>query len=142
MKNKCNKIEQTCGSSNFAACIEYQGTTNENSPLKEHCALSLEETTQDIYNQLEEINLEELGESCLDYVETEDGKIIVKNVIIKFQEEICTLKQQLEDLQTISLCTTDITGCDFQWNGLVDSCGNSPTTLAEAIQLIIDTIQP
>lgn len=142
MKNNCNKIQQTCGTTNYAACISFEGSVNENSSLKNDCALSVEEVTQDIYNQLEQINLSELGENCLTYILDEDNKIIVKNVLLKYEEEICTLKQKVQELESTGICEKDITACDFNWNGLVDSCGNSPSTLKDALQLIIDTIQP
>lgn len=142
MKNRCNKIKQTCGSTLVAQCISYEGETNENSPLKDDCALSMEEVTQDVYNQLEQINLSELGEKCLTYVLDDDDKIIVKNVLFKYEEEICTLKQKVEDLESVAICETNIESCNLQWGSLTDSCGQQPTTLAESLQLIINTIQP
>lgn len=140
MKNNCNKVRDTCGSSILSECVVYEGTTNENSPLSEDCALSLAETTQDIYTQLEEINLSELGESCLDYVLTEDSKIIVKNVLLKYEEEICELKQKVSDLETISICNMSIVDCDLDFLGLVDACGNQPTTVKEVLQIILNNI--
>lgn len=141
MKNNCNQIKQTCGTTNFATCISFEGTPNNNSPLKEDCQLSVEEVLDDVYTQLEQINLSELGERCLDYV-LEDNKIIVKNVLLKYEEEICTLKQQVEDLQTISLCEQDLTACDLDFGTLVNSCGEVPSDFKSVIQLILDTIQP
>lgn len=142
MANKCNEIKQTCGTTNYAACISYEGTTNENSPLVDNCALSIEETTQDIYDQLEQINLSELGEDCLDYILDPDGKIIVRNVLLKYEEEICNLKQQVETLQNTGLCDTDIQGCELDFGVLVDQCDQVPTTFKATLQLILDTIQP
>lgn len=143
MKNNCNKIKQTCGATNYATCIEFEGTTNTQSELSEDCSLSLEETTQDIYNQLEAIDLSELGEKCLEYVKTTEGKIIVKNVLLKFEEEICDLKEQVEILQNTAICETSITGCDFDFNGLVDDCNNGqPENFKQLIQLILDNLQP
>lgn len=142
MKNKCNKIEQTCGTSTVAACVSYEGTPNEVSPLSDDCSISAEEALQDIYTQLEEINLSELGETCLTYIENEEGRIIVKNVLLKIEEEICSLKEQVNNLQTISICETDLTSCALSFGTLVDQCGNQPNTMKEVLQLILDTIQP
>lgn len=142
MKNKCNKIKQTCGTTNYATCIEFEGTPNENSPLSEDCAISAEESIQDIYTQLEEINLSELGEECLEYVLTEDSKIIVKNVLLKYESEICELKTKVADLESTALCSQSIEACNFSWGTLTDSCGEQPATFKDALQLIIDTIQP
>lgn len=142
MKNKCNKISDECGAIILSSCVSFEGETNEVSPLKDDCALSVEEVLGDVYTQLEEINLSELGENCLDYILDADDKIIVKNVLLKYEEEICTLKQQVTDLQTTALCETDVTSCDFEWGTLTDECGDQPTTFKAALQLIIDTIQP
>lgn len=142
MKNKCNKIEDTCGTKTFATCIDYESETNEVSPLKDDCAISVEEALNDIYTQLEEINLSELGEKCLEYVETEEGRIIVKNALLKFEEEICNLKDKVEELESTALCKSSIENCSLDFGTLVDSCGNTPTTFKDTIQLILDTIQP
>lgn len=142
MKKKCNKIEQTCGTKQYASCTEFEGTPNQVSPLSDDCSLSIEETTQDIYTQLEEINLSELGETCLEYILDSEDKIIVKNVLLKFEEQICLLKEQVESLQTTDICQKNITSCNFDFGELVPQCEGSVTTLAETLQLILDTIQP
>lgn len=50
------KITNLCGEKTFASCTEYEGTVSNNSSLDPvNDCLSLEETTQDIYNQLDEI---------------------------------------------------------------------------------------
>lgn len=141
MKNKCNKIEQTCGTKQYGSCTEFEGTPNQVSPLSDDCALSIEETTQDIYTQLEEINLSELGETCLEYIETEEGRLIVKNVLLKFEEEICLLKQQIEVLQNTAICEADLSACDLDFGDLVTQCATPATTMKEVLQLILDTIQ-
>jgi len=89
---KCNsKIRHTCGSTTYAVCANYEGIVNSQSELSEESCLNLEETTSDIYNQLETIldnsDLSALGEQCLTYVEVE-GKIFVKNALLKMEEEI------------------------------------------------------
>jgi len=118
----------------FAACTNYEGTTNENSTLIQDTCISIEETTQDIYNQLEQINLSALGDSCLDYVE-EDGKLYVKNVLLKFEEEICTLKNQVQTLQTTAVLDTPLTNFNFQC--LQGVCDNNIITLGDLLNSIV-----
>lgn len=142
MKNKCNKIEQTCGTKQWASCTEFEGTPNEVSPLSDDCSISAEESLQDIYTQLEEINLSELGDTCLDYIETAEGRLIVKNVLLKFEEEICLLKEQISELQTTNVCNQNITSCDLDFGTLTNACDTPVSTLAETLQLILDNIQP
>lgn len=137
MKNNCNKVEQTCGTTNYAACIEYEGTTNDNSILKNDCKLSVEESTQDIYNQLEQINLSELGERCLEYV-LEDNKIVVKNVLLKYEEEICDLKEKVEILETTAFCDINIENCGLDLNCLELPCENNIITVKDLFQALIN----
>lgn len=131
MKNKCNKVESTCTTKNYATCIIYESEVNEVSELSDHCALSIEETTQDIYNQLEEINLSELGETCLEYILDPNDKITVKNVLLKFEEQICTLKEQVITLQNRQLCDLPIGECLESLDCLELPCETNIITLGD-----------
>jgi len=142
MKKNCNKIKNTCGSEILASCTLYEGDTNEVSLLKDDCQLSIEEATQDIYTQIEEINLEALEDSVLNYIKTTEDRVIVKNAFIKIDSELIALKERVAELETIALCKTNIESCNFLWGTLTNSCGDQPTTFKETIQLILDTIQP
>ena len=134
-----NRLKHTCGSTNYATCIQYESSVNTDSQYDENDCLSIEETTQDIYNQLENLDLSALGELCLTYVQ-EDNKNIVKNVLLKFEEKICELENRVEELETVNICNQSITSCNLDFGDLVDACGNQPTTLAETLQLILDNL--
>lgn len=140
MKTCNSKVSHTCGGgTNYAICTQYEGDVNTESSLVDDTCFNLEETTQDIYNQLENItDLSELGQGCLEYVETEEGKIVVKNVLLKFEQEICDLKEEIENLKTVSICNTSITDCDFDLGTLVDDCGEQPQTIGELLQILIN----
>lgn len=99
MKNNCSKTIDTCDGLKPSLCIIYEGETNTLSEIKEECPLTIEATTQDVYNQLEEINLTSLGSKCLQYIKTTKGKTIVKNVLLKYEEVICDLIQRVEALE-------------------------------------------
>lgn len=131
MKNKCNKIEQTCATPTFATCVSYEGEVNEVSPLSDDCSISTEEALQDIYTQLEEINLSELGETCLNYVETDEGRIIVKNVLLKLGEEICLLKEEVLTLKNRQLCDLPIGECVTSLDCLELPCEVNIITLGD-----------
>lgn len=135
MKN-CNKIKHTCGSKNYSTCIDYEGTVNVDSELDENSCLTIEETTQDIYNQLENLDLSALGELCLSYVQ-ENNKNIVKNVLLKFEEKICNLKEELETVKNRPLCEMPLGDC-VDTKCLVDSCENPITTWGQLVQILID----
>ena len=139
MKN-CNKIKHTCGSGrNFAVCIETEGEVNTNSALVGETCTNLQENLDDIYNQLDNLDLSELGELCLEYVQV-SGKNIVKNVLLKHEEKICELEARVEELETTDICNKIITACSLDFRDLVTTCGNQPQTLAEVLQLILDNL--
>lgn len=143
MSNCGNKIKQTCtGNRVYATCTEYETELPEFSTLED--CVTIEETTAELYDVvgkiLDNTDLNELGNLCLEYVLDEEGKIIVKNVLSKFEEIICEQQEKIEALQNTSICNTIITGCNFSWGDLTDSCGDQPLTLGETIQLILDKL--
>lgn len=139
----CNKVINTCGELTFAGCAIFEGTTNNASKVKENCKKSVENTTQDIYNQLEELtNLAQLGQSCLTYDKTVDNRTIVANVLLKIEQEVCTLKDKVEGLETVDLCDKSIVACDFDFGVLTNQCETEPQTLKEVLQLILDNLNP
>ena len=130
---KCNqKIKHTCGSIVFADCTSYQTDLPEFSELE--CP-SIEETTEELYNLVGEIkeqtDLSELGDACLEYLLDENDKIVVKNVLLKFEEEICNLKEELELVKNRQICSIPITECLPNLNCLALPCDTSITTLGD-----------
>jgi hypothetical protein len=142
MKN-CNKIVNTCDGLKPAQCTEYEGTTNNASKIKEECLKTVEDTTQDIYIQLDELtNLSNLGQSCLTYDLTTDGRKIVKNILKKMELEICTLKTKVTTLETTALCNKSIVACEFDFGTLTNQCNTQPQTFKDVVQLILDNLNP
>ena len=146
---KCsNKIKNTCAGSRInAACVDYDEIVNEDSSLKDESCLSIEDTTKDIYEQLgaikTQIDLSDLGKKCLEYVEDEDGKIIVKNALLKMEEEICNLKQALADNAKTSLCDLKIADCGIDLKCLeLDPCNNEIITVADWMQAVTNKVCP
>jgi hypothetical protein len=143
---QCNKIKNSCtGNKTYAACTIFEGDVNEDSALfEDSCDPSLEETTQDLYDQIGAIknnqDLSDLGNACLEYVEDEDGKIIVKNVLIKLEEEICTLKTEIETLKNTAFCDLKITDCGLDLECLTGACDNDVVTVKDLFQSIITKI--
>ena len=125
-----NKIKHTCSSTNYATCIQTEGEVNTDSELFEVECTNLQENLDDIYNQLENLDLSALGELCLSYVQ-ENNKNIVKNVLLKFEEEICNLKEELELVKNRQICDIPITECLPNLDCLTDACDNNITTLGE-----------
>jgi hypothetical protein len=137
----CNdKIKQKCGVKVYAPCVQYELDIPAFSSLSIEQCTTIEETTDDLYGHIgdikEEIDLSELGLSCLQYVPT--GQIAkVKNILLKYESEICTLKTQVETLQTTSICDKDITQCGIDLTGITDICDNPITKLGELLNYLV-----
>ena len=147
MGKPCNKTKYTCGdAANFAECTAFEGTPNPQSELVGESCISIEDTTQDQFNQLEsiwgEIDLSELGDKCLEYVETEEGKIVVKNVLLKFEEKICELQESIETLHNRKVCEYPITECLEDLGCLELPCNNSIITLGDWMVAVQNKICP
>lgn len=146
MRKTCgNKTKHTCGTISYATCTRFEGTVNPQSELVEEECLDLEQTTQDIYNQLEDINtqidLSALGEKCLEYLTDDEDRIVVKNVLIKFEEEICLLKTKVEQLETTDICNKPITACNLDLACLdLLPCDAPIETLGDLLQAMINKI--
>ena len=134
-KQSCqSKVKHTCtGSIQYALCTVYEGVLPEFSELE--CP-SIEETTEELYNLVGEIkeqtDLSELGERCLEYLLDENDKIVVKNVLWKFEEKICNLKEELELVKNRQICDIPITEClPNGFDCLALPCDTSITTLRD-----------
>ena len=68
------------------------------------------------------------------------NKNIVKNVILKFEEEICILKNKVEELENRQLCDFPITDCGLNLSCLTDTCDNTIITVGDLLQSIINKV--
>lgn len=135
MKN-CNKVVNTCGGMSPLVCTEYESNVNVDSALININCKNGDEVIQDIYNQLENLNLSSLGQKCLTYVKV-GGKNIVKNVLLEQERKICELETMITNSKTTDICNQSIVGCNLNFGTLVDPCGLKPQTLGATLQLIL-----
>lgn len=135
-----NKVSQKCGSTVYAPCVKYELEVPEISSLFEEGCLSVEDTIDDIYNLVDDvyegINLSGLGTKCLTYIPAAK----VKDILIKYEDEICTLKTKVQTLETTAICDTLITSCDLDLTGIVDQCENPVTTVGQLFNYILTQI--
>lgn len=141
MKNCGSKTKHTCAEKNYATCIEYELEVPTFSNLTGQDCVSVEETIDDTYDILtgvkSEINLSELGQDCINYGITPK---IVKNVLLRYEQEICDLKAKVEVLETTAICNINITDCGLT---LPDNpCGGTFSTLGELLGYLLDNITP
>lgn len=141
MKNCGNKIKHTCAEKNYATCVYYELEVPSISSLVNQDCVTLEETTEDQYNILEgiksEIDLSALGQDCINYGVNPKT---VKNVLLKYEQEICDLKQKVQILETTAICDINITDCGLTLPG--DSCNNPITTLGQLLGYLLDNTTP
>lgn len=132
------KIKYTCGSITPATCVKYETNLPTFSEI-ENCP-SIEETTAEIYTLIGQIkadlDLTELGEDCLTYTQV-GGKIPVKNVLLKIEEKVCQLQEEITLLKTTDIFNRSLTGSGLNLSCLTDACNDTVTTYGELFQALI-----
>ena len=93
------------------------------------------------YNILEdiksEIDLSALGQDCITYGVTPKT---VKNVLLRYEQEICDLKDRVNTLETTAICDINITNCGIDLSGINNNCSSQVTTLGELLTYLVDNI--
>lgn len=135
MGNCSDNIKTICSKKTNLKCTKYTGDISDKSDLDPNDCHSGHNVLEDIYKQLDELfeNLDfsTLGNTCLEY-EGEDTSEYLENILFKFEEAICELKD------AVSKKGLDLTDLDTKC--LKDACDQSPTELLEVLQLIIDRV--
>lgn len=139
-----DKVSRTCGKKVNAKCVDYEGDLHENTNLEVCDCHNLEDVIEDINTGLntifDAIDLSGLGDDCLTY-ELEDGKILVRNALKKFEEEICKLKAATAiDADCNPIYTEDISCLGLNMDCLSDPCDNPITNLGDLLQAMITQI--
>ena len=93
-----NKIKNTCGTKNYATCIEYQGTVSDNTTLTQTSCLDIENIAEDLYAMIDivksELNLTALTSDCQTLPTTKTVSTLVDFLL----EGYCTQKTQIDAL--------------------------------------------
>ena len=143
MKCNNNKLKNTCGIKTPSRCVFYDLDLPEFSKLSilNDC-ITIEETTDDLYNLtdliLSSIDTKDLGKQCLNYKVSQnkykpsENIIFIKDILLKFEEEICSLKNNNKTEVDI------IKNLDFKC--LQDPCNNDINSLETLLQVIINEI--
>jgi hypothetical protein len=145
MSTGCSdKVSRTCGKKVNAKCVDYEGELHNNTELEECDCHNLEDVIEDLNTGLntifDAIDLSELGNDCLTY-ELENGKVLVKNALKKFEEEICKLKEATAtDVDCNPIYTEDFTCVGLDLECLSDPCNNPITNLGDLLQAMITQI--
>jgi hypothetical protein len=137
MSCRNNKPKCNCGTKQFASCVYYKGYLPKYSKLEQDCT-TLEETTEEIYRNQEEIldsiDLSKLGKSCIDYSDYKEGdKLKVKEALLAIESKFCEKNSTENDS-----CCIDMTTIDLKC--LTDPCNNLITTQQQLIQALINKV--
>jgi hypothetical protein len=145
MSGSCSdKVSRTCGKKHPAKCIDYEGDLHSNTQLEECDCHNLEDVIEDLNNTVDyifdAIDMSELGNDCLTYDLT-DGKLLIKTVIKKLEEEICKLKEATAiEADCNPIYTEDFTCLGLDLDCLSDACNNPITNLGDLLQAMVTQI--
>lgn len=121
--------------------VSYESNFNSYTELSGSC-VTVTSAIEDLYNQLEQTYID-FNES--DFPSEQDYIIYPTNldfykVVKQHKEEIKSLIDKVKDLENTRICDLSVTGCDINYQGIVDNCGNTPETFTELINLILENI--
>ena len=126
-----------------AVCVKYDGKLPKYSKHSKPC-VRVEDNIEEIYSYQEDvlkhIDTSELGNDCLKYpkvnLNNSQSTILIKDVLIAFEEEICNIKQRGG--------SSGGTASGINLSGLDMKCLSSPCTkpdsLVKVLQVIIDKV--
>ena len=137
MGETCNNRKYSCGEKISSICTIYDGELPVWSELNNELCATIEETTEEIYNQVSEIkeNLDtsNLGGACLQYPNNENIK--QKDANLVFEKNICDLLEIVKDN------TNSVLACELNYEGLVEECDDIPKNFCQFAQFILDELK-
>lgn len=133
----CNNRKYSCGEKISSICTIYDGELPEWSELNDELCVTIEETTEELYNQVadikESLDTSNLGDSCLQYPNNEDIK--QKDANLVFEKTLCDLLEIVKDN------TNSVLACDLNYEGLVEECEDVPKNFCQFAQFILDELK-
>lgn len=151
---KKKSTKDTCGSKVWASCVFYEGSVPESSDLSEETCLVVEETIEDMYSLIDSIlegtDLSDFAQdSCIEY-EASGDELSVVDILNKHNEELCSLKEQLEESSEdddntgnnsggANSATLDSLGLDLDLKCLELDC-EEITNLNQLFQALVDKV--
>lgn len=139
------KIKNTCGTKVPAPCVKYELEVPESSKLFEETCLTIEETTADIYEQIDSIkksiDLSKFEKSCLEINKEKDPyskeeTFLIKDVLGALRDKACSDTKTEDGGQN----NIDFILANLDYKCLVLPCDTKPGNLFQFFQLIIDKV--
>ena len=133
----CNNRKYSCGEKISSICTIYDGELPEWSELNDEICVTIEETTEELYNQVadikESLGTSNLGGSCLQYPNNEDIK--QKDANLVFEKTLCDLLEIVKD------SSNSVLACELNYEGLVEECEDVPKNFCQFAQFILDELK-
>lgn len=133
----CNNRKYSCGEKTSSICTIYDGELPKWSELNDELCATIEETTEELYNQVSNIkdslDTHNLGGSCLQYPNNENIK--QKDANLVFEKTLCDLLDIVKDN------TNSVLSCDLDYKGLVEECDDIPKNFCQFAQFILDELK-
>lgn len=133
----CNNRKYSCREKISSICTMYDGELPEWSELNDEICVTIEETTEELYNQVadikESLDTSNLGGSCLQYPNNEDIK--QKDANLVFEKTLCDLLEIVKDN------TNSVLACNLNYEGLVEECEDVPKNFCQFAQFILDELK-
>jgi len=163
----CNEVSNRCSKKSNSACTVYEGVLPSDTSINPNsCEISVEEVLQDMSVILtkisNEINFDEIkqgniGTSCFSYVNLPSnisGGQEVSTNYVSAREAIKTLEEKLIQVMTFigmpcPTCPSCVTCPPIYEQSIaclgltipgVDACGNTPATLEQLLQYILNKL--
>ena len=137
MGETCNNRKYSCGEKISSICTIYDGELPVWSELNNELCATIEETTEEIYNQVsnikENLDTNNLGGACLQYPNNENIK--QKDANLVFEKNICDLLEIVKDN------TNSVLACELNYEGLVEECDDIPKNFCQFAQFILDELK-
>lgn len=141
----CGKynIKDSCTDRAYATCNFYQTELPLWSELENQDCVTIEETTEELYNEVSDIkdqlDTESLGQKCLEYPTNTEGDVTQLEVNETFETEICNLKSILD----ISATPNGVFCQNLDYGDLINpqDCDGKPTTWCEFAQFILNKLK-
>jgi len=144
MSNCINKVKNTCGSNKvYAVCTYYEGSVPEWSTLVDEDCRVVEETTQELYNEVttlkEQTDLSDITSPCVNFVLTDDADLGFPTVKTFTTDVITALDTLLcPEANSDEATEVDITGWNLDFGCLTDPCDVPITKLSQLMQILIN----
>lgn len=135
-----DNISNHCSEPILSTCVDHEADLGENTTIEKEC-VNQSMVNTDLYkitdNHIKNTQVDNSEDSCITYPEVE-GKVINKIAIETNRDEICNIKNDIEQLQNFEDYSIEPLNLDFKC--LQEQCGEPIIKLKTLLQILIDKV--